>query len=507
MRYKIIGIAAGALLLIPIGWQLGLAVAPLASSYAGLLGALGLAIGLLVALGVLRILFAYGRLASARARQAEIMPMQNGHLIHVDDVTRAYTYLLHTLNRDYDVREKAAAQPPALTHYHNEVHPALPAADPLIGMSGPPIPQLPGPSVDLASALDRGYSTPDRWLIGLDAGGQPQQAQLKHTGMIAISGVPGTGKTSAAAWLAAQTAAHGGGLFIADPHDGDDGSLSERIAGFDGAIARRASTPDAMSALILRVAAICDWRGAHPGTATRPIVLLIDEFMELMLRKQLSAEAERALITLSSAGRKRAIYGVLISQNWSANALGQRVTVLRQIVTGAIVHQSDEETARFLLPRGYAKQAATLQAGEVLWFGSGTPVQARVPYLSPSDVALAARRAASARPEPPAPQPSRVAPPPVPTPRQEVPPTVELPPPTVPQQILLLLDARPWLTSSAIAAHLGIDVLLVRPEISELYRRKALARRQAQAPGADKFEYRLARPINELAAELVALSA
>ena len=330
--------------------------------------------------------------------------------------------------------------------------------------------------------------------------------------------MPGTGKTSTAAWLAAQTVAHGGALFVADPHHGDAESLSARLGGFAGAVERVAVEPDAINAMILQVAKIYDWRSAHPGVATTPILLLIDEFMQLMLRRQISDEAERALAVLSGGGRKKAIFGALISQNWSAAAMGQRVTVLRQIVTGSLVHQSDEATAKFLLPPSYAGQAATLAPGEALWFGSGAPIQVRVPLLSDADVAYVAQRqparpgrlaAAQVPPTSPAPPAAssgpivaaaRVAAAPAPAER----PTVALPPPTIPDEILMLLDVRPWLTSSEIASALQVDVRVIRVEISQLKRQ--LDRRPSGGK-SDKYEYSLSKPLNELMAERVALSA
>lgn len=498
-------------LLAPIGYLLGRALVAALAPYAIVIGVVLLLLLLAAALAGLHILFAAGRHATARARQAELAVMQNGQPIHLNDVSAlAGPLLARSLARYYDVEEKRASVSPTLTHYHQEVHPALPAAPSVITLAPEPPPQLPPPP-DLARAMQAGWSGPDRWLIGMDEAGNAQTAALKHTGMVAVSGVPGTGKTSAAAWLAAQTAAHGGVLFVADPHYGDAESLSARIEPFSGAVERFATTPEQINALILQVAKIYDRRCNHPAEQTRPILLLIDEFMQLMLRKQITDEAERALATLAGGGRKKDMFGALISQNWSAAAMGQKVTILRQIVTGSLVHQSDEETAKFLLPRSYATAAATLAPGEALWFGSGTPIAVRVPYLSPADATLAARphpprahRLAGAQagqaPAQPLQPTERVITPPAP-------PTAALPPLTNQEQILLLLESQPHLTSSVIAQRLGLDLQLTRVEISNLYRQRALARRDAPRGSDDRYEYSLSKSLNQLMPTRAALSA
>lgn len=502
-------------LLAPIGYLLGRAIVTALAPYAIIIGVAVLLLLLAAALAGLRILFATGRHASARARQAELATMQNGQPIHLDDVSRlAGPLLARSLARHYDVETIRAGVSPTLSHFHQEIHPALPAAPSIVTL--PPAPELPPQlpaAPDLARAIKAGWSAPDRWLIGIDAGGNAQTAALKHTGMVAVSGVPGTGKTSAAAWLAAQTAAHGGVLFVADPHYGDPESLSARIEPFAGAVERFATTPEQINALILQVAKIYDRRCNHPSERTMPVLLLIDEFMQLMLRKQLTDESERALATLAGGGRKKDMFGALISQNWSAAAMGQKVTILRQIVTGSLVHQSDEETAKFLLPRSYATAAATLAPGEALWFGSSAPIAVRVPYLSPADAALAARphqprphrlagdRAQAAQP------PAQTVPPTERVSTPPAPPTTTLPPLTNQEQILLLLESQPHLTSSAIAQRLGLDLQVARVEISNLYRQRALARRDAPRGSDDRYEYSLSKPLNQLMPARAALSA
>src|SRR5262249_24086453 len=140
------------------------------------------------------------------------------------------------------------------------------------------------------------------------------------------------------------------------------------------AIQRFAKTPDEINALIGLVDRIYQRRCAVPSEANQPVVLIIDEFMDLMIRQQLTAAAVEALLALSGVGRKKLVFVVLISQNWGVNLLGRAGVAIRQNTTHALVCRSSEETAKFLLPSSYAPQAMMLQPGQCLFFGGGTPV-------------------------------------------------------------------------------------------------------------------------------------
>jgi hypothetical protein len=485
------------LFLVPIARAAGGAVAAAIAAHGGLIALVLLAFAGLLLLGIIRIVFAYGRRLEAQARQAEIVRLQNDQPIHIGDVTLLAARLApHALDRYYDVRQLEAAnsQFPQLTTYHHTPQLAATLAQPVIDAPALPAPSRPA-LPDLTTAISRGWSAPERWLVGCATDGAPQQIVLKHTGFIAISGVQGTGKTNTAALLAAQCAAHGGYLFVADPHHGDDESLSARIAPLSGAVERFAVTPDEIARLIAKVDRIYQARCRDPRQIDQPILLLIDEFMELMIRGQLDQAALASLLALSGSGRKKQIVTVLIAQNWSAAALGHSGVAIRQNTTHALVHASSEQAARFLLPRSYAAQAQTLRPGQVLFFGVGEPQLTTVPELSDADRRYAAR-GRPLRPYTPRPPAAPVAP----TTRvaaTPAPPTVPLTPPTIPEQITALLAARPWLTSTEIATALGLKVESVRTKLAPLERTRAIVRREAQRAVPEKFEYALNGSINQ----------
>jgi hypothetical protein len=459
-----------------------------------LAGAVVLALLLALAGGV-GIIFALRRRIAYQAEQAAIVHAPNAIPMHVADLRRiSTTQLLTTLERFY-ANQDTWAQHSALRNVQTygptvsyrvdqrPTHPATPAA------FAPPG-DAPISPPDLAQAIRRGWSTPDQWLVGLDPAGQPQTIALKHAGFIAIAGVQGTGKTHTAAWLAAQAAAHGGYLFLADPHADDPESLSARCQPLSGAVERLAVTPEAINRLVRLVDQIYQRRVERPQPAAPPVVLIMDEFMDMLARQQLADDPLRALLALSGVGRKKRVFVVLIAQNWSERLLGRAAVGIRQNVTHALVHRSSRETAEFLLPSaGYAGLAATAAPGQLVSFGGGEPTLTTVPWLAEADLAWAARgrpprdyRTWADHPAAPAPPEMTVA--------HGVPPTTPLPAPTLAEHILALVRARGPLLGTeivaAIVATTGADRVAAFNELTTLS--KAGALRQSGRRGRYVYE-------------------
>lgn len=475
---------------------LGAALTPLSGAFAILLviAAFGLVIGGLAIVAAA----AFRRFGVAR--QAHVLTLPGDLPVRIKDVKKIGVTEAHwAMEQFYGIGRAEAERPmPNLSSFHQVLKIDGPPPPPQIEDVTPP--QLPDPLAGLGDAITRGWSSPDRWLVGT-SNGVPQQIVLKHTGFIAISGVQGTGKTNGAAYLAAQCAAHNGTLYIADPHYGDDESLSSRIKPFSGAVASFAMTPDEINAMIAKVDSIYMYRRDHPGTYP-PLLLIIDEFMELMIRKQLSSTAIESLLALSGVGRKKHIFCVPIAQNWNLRVLGSLGVSVRQAVTHALVFKSSKETAELLLPTSYAQRALTLKPGQTLYFANDEPAVTDVPWLSSDDMQLAARgrtptsytpapgAIASGPPIPPAaplPITERVSP----AHLRAAPPTVPMAPPTVPEQIADLLRGRNgWMTASEIAAALAVDLPTVRTELSSMSGTGQLRKRQPTGRTTkEKFEY------------------
>jgi hypothetical protein len=507
LRWPFVGgalISAGLLLLLL--WPVARSVVEALAGYGDLIAHGILAFAAVLLLSVARIALAYGRRLEAQADQAALAHLQDGlPPIHVRDVHDLLERGLveQSLKRYHRTALAEAQRPfPQLGNYHPVIH-IQSASEAQMAEELPPAIIEPPPGLE--EAIRRGLATPERWYVGTDDAGTPQQIVLKHAGFLAISGVQGTGKTNLAALLASQCAAHGGTLFVADPHLGDDESLASRIAPFSGAVERFAVTAEEVNALISKVDKIYQARTRDPQQIDGPVLLIVDEFMDLILRGHLTDDSIAALLALSGVGRKKQVFVALISQNWSQRLLGPQGVAIRQNVTHALVCRSSQETARFLLPPSYAQQAMLLAPGQLLFFGGNEPTLTSSPLLSDSDLRLAAR---GRPPRPyvpwslaPAPQLSAACPPTTPIlaaplrptapvmPPRPAPPTERLPPPTVQEQIVFLLLGHPWQTSAEIADALEVDRDVVRTELYNLYRKQAIIRRAAQRKVAEKYEY------------------
>jgi hypothetical protein len=508
--FWIILAALATALLVTLAYVLAVALAPVAAAHAGLLGAIALALIVLTALGGLRILFAYGRRAAALARQAEIVTMQNGHPTHINDISIYAALIPRSLDRFYDAEQIRAAISPALTHYHNEVHatPALPPPDGLLSISGPP--RLPAGGLahlrQIGHVCRSGNSLP----VGY-SGQAPQYIELPECGFVGIGGQPRVGKSTTTLLLINQAVLSGWHVFIGDPHITKADGLLNRCRPLSGRLAKQAVTPEEIAGMVRLVDKI--GRRRVQGDADRtPVLMIIDEFTNLVWREALPDDVLRILPSMAIEYAGVGVHGIIISHDWSKGSLGGDLgAALRRAITHRVIHRMDPGNVEFLLPKGSAAQARAVQGlekGQALYFGPDGAATVAVPLVGDEDAAYAAQGAPE-RPYVPRQAQIAAAPAPAtpPAPRRAVPPTVELPPATVQAQILMLLDVRPWLTSTEIAGHLQIDLQVIRVELTTLKNQRALTRRAAPDHKSDKYEWSLSKPLNELMADRVALSA
>jgi len=393
-----------------LAYALVVALAPVASAYAGLLGAIALALAVLAAVGGLRILFAYGRRAAAIARQAEIVTMQNQQPIHLDDVTVYAGQLLpRALDRYYDAEQIRAAVSPALTHYHNEVHqaaPALPPPDDLLSISGPP--QLPPGGLAHLRQIGHVCRSGNSLLVGY-SGQAPQYIELPECGFVGIGGQPRVGKSTTTLLLIDQAVLSTWHVFIGDPHITKADGLLSRCRPLSGRLAKQAVTPEEIAQMVRLVDKI--GRRRVSGDADRtPVLMIIDEFTNLVWREALPDDVLRILPSMAIEYAGVGVHGIIISHDWSKASLGGDLgAALRRAITHRIIHRMDPGNVEFLLPRGSAAQARAVQGlekGQALYFGPDGAVTVAVPLVGDEDAAYAAQGA----PERPyTPRPARIA--------------------------------------------------------------------------------------------------
>lgn len=335
-------------------------------------------------------------------------------------------------------------------------------------------PLLPAPSVtppSLVEMIDRGWSTPDQWCLGIDGDGNPQIARLKHMGGLGIAGVQGVGKTNTETLIAAQTAVHGGVVFVGDPHAGDEESLVNSLEPLSGAVEKIAVTPAEINELILHVGRIYQRRKEDSSQVDVPVLLMLDELLELLAQKQINDEALATLAVLNSSGRKKKVNLVMTAQAWNATLLGRYAAAIRGLLTHVAVHRSAEDTAKFLLPSRYASQAVELQVGQAILLGSGfNPAATTIPLVTQAD----RDRASAGRSQRPfrtvrvPGQPAQQSTQNTQTMQQTTPAPAQ--PQTNQARIVALLGRSSWLDSFEIAQQLGVKDEVIRTELSEMQR-------------------------------------
>lgn len=518
--YLALGALAGVgvllLLLWPAARALSAAVVQAIEQNGDLVAGGLLAFGALLALGLLRILFAIGRRFEAQAKQARVVQMQNSQPVLVDDIKRYADQTLGAALAAWSAKQLAEAersQYPQLSsysyHVRNDAPPPLLEAEPI---DAAPIVFDPHRPL-LAQLHERGHicRSGKSLLVGYDMGGQPLYIELPECGFIGVGGQPRVGKTTLVSLLLAQAALMQWHIALGDPHIHKDDGLIQRCTPISGHCIRQAATPEEIAVMIRYVDKI--GRARVNGDADRtPVFVVLDEFTNLVIRKLLPDDVLAALPAMAMEYAGVGVHGIIIGHDWNGRLLGGDLgAALRRAITHRLVCRSDSGNAEFLLPNAaIARQAAGLQKGQALYWGTDAPAVALIPRIAAEDLVYAAQ-GTPPRPYQPralAAAPAAAAPPLAPT--QPI--AVRAAPPTehigVQTQIRDLLRARRgWLTSSEIAQALAIDVRVVRTELTPLVDSRSISRRPAQRKGPEKYEYACESTSQPLNAHIITPSA
>lgn len=515
-------VAAGGMLLAfwPALHALGLALTAWSGQLALLAvvfvaGALALALWMLLALA-LRLM--------AHARQAAIILLPGGLQAHVGDVKRQKRRQTLADDARWAMEQHFAVEladrqrpTPLLTsqnlHIHNVGVPAL-TEEAAPALPGPP-PFDPRKTV-FEQLLTRGDI--DRsgrsLLVGYDASQAPQYIEMDSCSFVIVGGQPRAGKTSTVKLLLAQAAYMGWHIAVADMHAGKESGLLRVCQPISGAFIKQATTADEIAHMIRWVDKIGQ-RRLDGDKIDAPVLLVVDEYSNLVLRKLLPPDVLALVPAMAMAYAGVQVHGMIIGHDFSASLLGGALgTSLRRATTHRIVHKIAPDAAELILPSAaVARQAANLESGGAIYWGEGSPSVVAVPWIEGNDLIVAARgrppkpyaprpQLAAAHAPPPIPPTARVAP----AARQPAPPTAPMNI-TVPEQILDLLRARGyWMTASEIAAALQVDEHVIRTEIKELYTNSQLARRPCQGR-TTKERYEYSHSTNQRVNQSTALSA
>ncbi|MEN9935874.1 MAG: hypothetical protein RLZZ387_2453 [Chloroflexota bacterium] len=441
-------------------------------------------------IGVVRLALGLGDWARNRAAAAGVVRLENDHPVTVLDLRRRrdWDVAARSVELHYATQSRWADQSGArsLTTYAPHVSyrndqrqegALLPEAAP----AAPTAPILDPGRPALAQLAARGHLAPDRLLVGFDAGGEPQQIAMSGCGFVFVGGQTRSGKTTLVKLLLAQAAYHGWHVAVADPHHGKESGLLRQIQPMSGALMRQAVTPEEIGRLIQWVDKI-GRRRLEGQAADHPVLLVIDEFSNLIIRGELDAPTLALLPAMAMAYAGVGVHAVIIGHDWSRAMLGGTYgATLRRAGTHRLVTRIAPDAAELLLPSpALARQAAGLAVGQALFWGDEAPVPVAVPLVGDADLEHAARGA------PPRPYAPRAALPPPPAP---LPPTTPLPEPTLAERIVSALGARAgdWTSGRQIAGDLGTDADTVYAELSRLSAAGAVRQRGRKR----SYEYQL----------------
>jgi hypothetical protein len=125
------------------------------------------------------------------------------------------------------------------------------------------------------------------------------------------------------------------------------------------------------------------------GDADRtPVVLILDEFTNLVIRKLLPDDVLAVLPAMAMEYAGVGVHGIIIGHDWNARLLGGDLgAALRRAITHRLICRSDAQNAEFLLPNAaLARQAASLSKGQALYWGTEAPAVVSIPRMGAEDL-------------------------------------------------------------------------------------------------------------------------
>ena len=230
------------------------------------------------------------------------------------------------------------------------------------------------------------------------ADGTPIYLELATWGALALGGKSRTGKTSRTVYYLAQAALAGWRLVVCDKHGG--GGKQDALLAKVGMLENSFLLPAAVSQTdinrrIQQVYTIGKRRLDNADTSRYPILLIVDEFTNLVINDWLTDTTLDQLMSIANEHAGVNVHALIIGHDWSASCLGkERGAAFRRITTHRIAHRLDAQGAQFLLPSGMGKMAEGLTVGQALYVDeTAEPILVDAPLLHDEDLRYAAEHA------------------------------------------------------------------------------------------------------------------
>jgi hypothetical protein len=231
-------------------------------------------------------------------------------------------------------------------------------------------------------------------LIGYNATtGEALRGTWKDLYSTGIAGMSGSGKSNSTRFIVAQSVLAGSRLMLCDPHGASDepDTLAATLAPLsDRYLFEPAIKPSEIQATLKHAHKLVLDRVEGRSDDRTPLVLIIDELMNIMRRDDLADDAEITLQAISQEGRKVRVYAMAISQQWKHDQIS---TSTRDSFASFFVHRSRRNSVQKILSGDELREVEGLPAGRAFFYstrGEQTPLQ--IPLTTGQDLELLAAR-------------------------------------------------------------------------------------------------------------------
>lgn len=233
----------------------------------------------------------------------------------------------------------------------------------------------------------RGLLREGEMCFGYTDDGKPIYGTWKDMFHVALCGKSGSGKTTTLRFLVAQAAIHGCKFVVLDPHGhAGDESLASALSPFHPAMLCEPAIDERQVIETIRLVRSIGQRRINGDPDRSPIVVVVDELNMLLNRTGIGKELAPILEGNAQEFRKVCVYLLAAGQNWSAKRVGGD-TGLRSAFASALVHRTDPEQARGLLPNEEAKQVQKYANGVAMFKNTdGDFMRLRIPNTTAMDV-------------------------------------------------------------------------------------------------------------------------
>jgi hypothetical protein len=263
--------------------------------------------------------------------------------------------------------------------------------------TAPALDAIAAPAVNVptfAQLLDQGRVGKGQPLllgVDLDDGAELPGSWLDLYSTI-VAGLPGAGKTTSQRFFACQTALHGAGFVVVDPHAGAaEDSLAATLDPLRAAFLCEPASDDARILEAVKLVDDIGRRRVQGDSDRRVVVLWIDETTALLNNRTIGTPLAALLEEIARQYRKVGIYASASGQIWSADRSGGS-SALRDSFASVLCHRIKRNQARLLLPLDDAQRVERLEKGQaILWRTSGESNLLQIPLTTAEDAGRVAR--------------------------------------------------------------------------------------------------------------------